>query len=327
MKKRLLYLVLILSAIRGCNKMNGLVELTDRQSPAGYGDQYAFNSITSSGPRRVLFDAKHGQTAGNDDWIIDQDNNIPQRTPTPLQSSITATTSENYWTGGISAWGIALVKLGLQVETIPSTGSMAFGNTTNAQDLANYDVLVIDEPNIRFTTAEKTAVLNFVKSGGGLFMIANHSGSDRNSDGWDAPAIWNDLMSSNSVQANPFGIRYDLLNFSETSSNVATTVNPLTNGSQGKVTSLKYSSGSSMTLTSGSAARGVIWRTGTSQGLTRVMAAYSTYGNGKIVAMCDSSPSDDGTGAPNNTLYKGWTDLSGNHSRLHLNATLWLARL
>jgi hypothetical protein len=82
-----------------------------------------------------------------------------------------------------------------------------------------------------------------------------------------------------------------------------------------------------MTLTLGSSSRGVIWRTGSTQGLTKVMAAYSTFGNGKVVAMCDSSPSDDGTGAPNNTLYKGRTELNGNHSRLHLNATLWLARL
>lgn len=310
-----------------CNKADSDIKMAGSQQVLAADNSYPINGITSSGPRRVLFDAKHGQTAGNADWVIDQDNNIPQRIPTPLQSNITSTTTESYWTGGISAWGIALVKLGLQVETLPSSGSMTFGNTTNPQDLNNYDVLVIDEPNTRFTTAEKTAILNFVKSGGGLFMIANHSGSDRNNDGWDAPAIWNDLMSSNGVQANPFGIQYDLVNFSETSSNVTATTNPITNGAQGKVTSLKHSSGSSMTLTSGSSARGLIWRTGSTQGTSRVMAAYSTFGNGRVMALCDSSPSDDGTGAPNNTLYKGWTDLSGNHSRLHLNASLWLARL
>ena len=43
--------------------------------------------------------------------------------------------------------------------------------------------------------------------------------------------------------------------------------------------------------------------------------------------VCDSSPADDGTGAPNNNLFYGWTDLSGNHSRLHMNASLWLAKL
>jgi hypothetical protein len=71
----------------------------------------------------------------------------------------------------------------------------------------------------------------------------------------------------------------------------------------------------------------VIWRTGSTQSTTKAMVAYSTYGTGRVVAIGDSSPADDGTGAPNNSLYYGWTELGTNHSRLHLNATLWLARL
>jgi hypothetical protein len=57
------------------------------------------------------------------------------------------------------------------------------------------------------------------------------------------------------------------------------------------------------------------------------MAAYSTYGTGRVMLICDSSPADDGTGAPNNNLFFGWTDYNGNHSRLHMNASLWLAKL
>lgn len=321
MKKQFLfYTTLIFIAFSSCQKQS-LQDGVQDSAPA------VVNSLTTSGPKKILFDAKHAQTAGNADWVIDQDNNIPQRIPTPLQSGITATTTETFWTGAISAWGISMVKLGTIVETLPSSGSLTYGVTTNTQDLLNYDVLVIDEPNSRFTTAEKTAILNFVKNGGGLFMIANHNGSDRNSDGWDAPAIWNDLMSTNSVQSNPFGIKFDLVNFSQTSYNVSTTAHPITGGTHGTVSGMKYSSGTSMTLTSGSSARGLIWQTGYSQSLTRVMAAYSTYGTGRVVAIGDSSPSDDGTGAPNNTLYPGWTEISGNHSRFFLNGTLWLAKL
>jgi hypothetical protein len=188
-------------------------------------------------------------------------------------------------------------------------------------------VFVVDEPNTVFSAAEKTAIVNFVKNGGGLLMIANHTQSDRNSDGWDSPSIWNDLMRNNTVQQNPFGLSFDLSNFSETSYNVSSVSNPISNGSQGAVSGVKFSNGTSMTLTTGGAAKGVIWRSGSTQGTSRVMAAYSTYGLGKVVAIGDSSPADDGTGAPNNTLYKGWTELGTNHSRLHLNATLWLARL
>jgi hypothetical protein len=32
--------------------------------------------------------------------------------------------------------------------------------------------------------AEKDAIINFVKNGGGLYMIADHDNSDRNGDGW-----------------------------------------------------------------------------------------------------------------------------------------------
>lgn len=305
-----------------CQKQNDSIEALLPTESAGI-----INNLTTSGPKRVLFDAKHAQTAGNADWVIDQDNSTPQRIPTPFQSNITASTAETYWTGGISAWGIALVKLGLNVETLPSTGSLTYGVSTNAQDLLKYDVLVLDEPNTRFTTAEKTAIVNFVRDGGGLFIISNHSGADRNNDGWDPPAILNDLMNSNSVAVNPFGFSIDLANFSQTSTNVTSLTHPITRGTQGNVTGLKFSSGTSITLSSGGTARGLIWMTGFAQSTTRVMAAYSTYGTGRVVIIGDSSPADDGTGAPNNTLYPGWTELSGNHSRLHLNATLWLAKL
>ena len=277
--------------------------------------------------KKFLFDATKAETAGNADWVIDEDNSIPQRIPTPLQSNITSTTSESFWTGALSSWGIALVKLGNTVETLPSGKTITYGNTSNAQDLANYNVFVVDEPNIRFTTAEKTAILNFVKNGGGLFMISDHTVSDRNNDGWDSPAIWNDLMTTNNVQSNPFGFKIDLTNISETSTNVTTISNPITNGTQGIVNSIKFSNGATATLTSGSAAKGLLWKTTSTKGLTNVLAAYSTYGTGRVTLVCDSSPADDGTGASGNTLYPGWTEVSGNHSRLHLNASLWLAKL
>jgi hypothetical protein len=278
-------------------------------------------------PKKFLFDAKKAETAGNADWVIDEDNSTPQRIPTPLQSNITATTAVTYWTGALSSWGIALAKQGHTVETLPSTGTITYGSTTNAQDLSKYDVYVVDEPNIRYTAAEKVAIINFVKNGGGLFMISDHTVSDRNNDGWDSPAIWNDLMTNNTVLNNPFGFKVDLTNISQTSYNVTTVANTITNGSQGVVSGIIFNNGATATLTSGSAAKGLIWKTGTTQTLTNLLAVYSTYGTGRVMLVCDSSPADDGTGSAGNTLFPGWTDLSGNHSRLHLNASLWLAKL
>jgi len=297
---------------------------TTKETTAAKTNNTAALAVT---PKKFLFDATKAETAGNADWVLDADSN-PQRFPTPAQANITATTPESFWKGGLSSWGVALAKLGHTVETLPSGTAITYGGT-GAQDLKNYDVFVIDEPNIRFTAAEKVAILTFVSNGGGLFMISDHTVSDRNNDGWDSPAIWNDLMATNTVQTNPFGITFTLNNFSETTSNrLSATTNTILNGSQGVVSQLKYSNGASMSInaTANNSVIGLIWRSTSTQGTSNIMCATATYGLGRVVAIGDSSPADDGTGATGDTLYPGWTELAS-HSRLHMNASLWLAKL
>lgn len=297
---------------------------------------------------KILFDARKAQMAGNADWVVDADlfnlgpnssgamvtgsgnEANPQRIPTPAQSGITSSTPETYWKGGNSAWAVAMAKLGYVIETLPYNGSITYGNTSNPQDLANYKVFVCNEPNIRFTATEKTAIIRFVQNGGGLFMIADHTVSDRNGDSWDSPAIWNDLMNSNSVTANPFGITFDLANFSQTTTNFAALPsNTVLHGTAGNPTQMKFSNGTSMTLnkTINPNALGLVFKTGSSRtGSTGVMMATSKYGTGKVVGLGDSSPPDDGTGDVNDVLYNGWTgDANGDHSRIIINATIWLA--
>ncbi len=279
--------------------------------------------------KKYLFDATKAETAGNADWVIDEDGGTPQSIPTPAQSTVTSTTPETYWTGAISSWGIALVKLGHTVETLPATGSITYGNAGNPQDLSNYNVFVVDEPNIRFTTAEKLAILSFVNNGGGLFMVSDHTGSDRNGDGWDSPAIWNDLMTNNTLVNNPFGFSVDLTNISEISTNVLSgnPSNTILHGSQGNVTQLSFNNGATLTInSSGNASvQGLVWQNSYAQSTTHAMSASATYGTGRVYMVTDSSPLDDGTGAPGNTLYVGWPLYS--HTQLFMNASLWLAKL
>jgi len=295
---------------------------------------------------KILFDATKAETAGNADWVIDADtHNLgfpngpavvgqgnesnPQQLPTPAQSTVTSSTSETYWEGAISAWGIECVKQGYHVETLPYNGQITYGNAGNAQDLSNYKVFVVCEPNIVFTTSEKTAMMQFVQNGGGLFMVSDHNISDRNNDGWDSPHIWNDFMSTNTVQVNPFGITFDYADFSETTTNIPSLpADPLLHGPMGNVTAAMWSNGTSMTLTpsSNSSITGVVYKTGSAFGNSNVMIAHATYGSGKVVGFGDSSPCDDGTGDPNDQLYNGWTgDASGNHRLVIMNATIWLA--
>lgn len=296
---------------------------------------------------KVLFDASSAQMAGNADWVIDADTrnlktgsgglmvtggneSNPQRIPTPSQSGISANTAETYWSGALSGWAVDLVKKGFTVETLPYNGLITYGVTTNAQDLSNYKVFVVDEPNIRFTTAEKTALLNFVNNGGGLFMISDHTVSDRNNDGWDSPAIWNDFMTNNGSVSNPFGISFDLANFSQTSSNILnSSTDPILHGSMGNVTGLQYNAGTSMTLnhTANSSVKGLIFKTGSStSGTSNVLFAGANYGQGKVCGIGDSSPMDDGTGDPNDALYSSYkVAVSGSHQKLMVNAVIWLS--
>lgn len=292
--------------------------------------------LSTNAQIKILFDATKAEMAGNADWVIDADSKLnnesnPQRIPTPAQSGITAFTSETYWNGGISAWAIDLVKQGYYVETLPRTGGViSYGNPNNDQDLSNYKVFIVTEPNSQFTMAEKDAIINFVKNGGGLYMIADHDNSDRNGDGWDSPAIWNDLVSTNSVVANPFGITFDVVTFSQTTTNFANIPsNTILNGSAGTPKAMQFSSGASMTLnkTANPSVQGLVFKTGASTtGTTNVMFATATYGAGKVCALGDSSVPDDGTGDTGDNLYDGYfTDASGNHRPLLINSVIWLA--
>ncbi|HPH83535.1 MAG TPA: hypothetical protein PL185_13240 [Flavobacteriales bacterium] len=297
-------------------------------APGGGTSTSASFTITTApaGPKKFLFDNRHAEQAGNADWVLDQDASAA-RYPTPLQSNVTSSTSETYWRGAISAWGIALVKLGHAVETLPSTVSITYGNSSNTQDLSNYNVFVVDEPNTLFTSAEKTAILNFVQNGGSLMMISDHTISDRNNDGWDSPEIWNDLMTNNTVQNNPFGFSIDYTDISTTSTNVSTTTHPVLNGTQGTVTSVQFNNGATITInpTANPNVQGLVWNSSVTKNNNNLLCAVSTFGTGRVFVLGDSSPVDDGTGNSGNVLYNGWGVYS--HSKLLLNASLWCAKL
>ena len=291
---------------------------------------------------KVLFDATKAQMAANADWIIDASTyNIgtgtggamtvgagseanPSRYPSPAQSGITSTTAETYWKGASSAWAVALVKQGFTVETLPVGARLTFGDATNAQDLSTYGIFITIEPNIKYTTAEKTAIVKFVAAGGGFFMVADHTSSDRNSDGFDSLEVLNDVVNSNGIASNVFGITFNAQNYSVTSSYVSTlTTDPLIHGTAGAVAQMQYNAGTTMVVNNTNA-KGSIFRT-SSRSNSDVMAAYSTYGAGKIAACGDSSPFDDGTGDTGDTLYSSWaTSVNGDHAQLAINACLWM---
>jgi Bacterial Ig domain len=284
--------------------------------------------------KTILFDAMHAQTAGNADWTLDEDScGTAQRLPTPDQAGITGSTAETFWNGGHSAMGVDLVKKGFHVESLPVGSRVTYGDATNAQDLSNYNVYVIPEPNIRFTAAEITAIRNFVSNGGGLFMISDHAGADRNNDGWDPPQIFNEVVGSPSVFGITFGA--DKLNTTtdwfdnHPDANYTTdTASPIIYtgpyGSPSPTKGLGLFGSTSMTLSG--VAKGHVWMTsGTHDTSTRVTYATSTYGTGRICAIGDSSVTEDATNGCSHTTYLGYNDPAWDNGMLVANGVYWLA--
>jgi len=283
--------------------------------------------------KSILFDAKHAQTAGNADWTLDEDScGIAQRYPTPDQTGITSSTAETYWSGAFSAMGVDLVKKGFHVESLPTTARISYGDTTNPQDLANYNVFVIPEPNVALTSAEITAIRSFVQNGGGLFMIADHAGADRNNDGIDAPGVFNQLMGSPSV----FGIVFNDNSADRTlgwfdnhpdDNYTSDAASPIIHGSFG-VPAAGRGLGlfGSTTMTISGSAKGHVWKTGLSNTSTSgVTFATSTYGTGRVAAVGDSSTGEDATNGCGHTTYLGYNDPSYDNGLIYANAVAWLA--
>ncbi|MDT0481992.1 hydrolase [Streptomyces doebereineriae] len=286
---------------------------------AGVAVQVTATPAAAATPHRILFDNAHAETAGNADWIV----STSQPDPLGQDSSPSA---ESDWTGALSSWGVALQKTG-DYSLKTATSALTYGGSS-ATDLSNFDTLVLPEPNTLFTTAEKTAIMTFVKNGGGLFMISDHTGADRNNDGEDAVEILNDLMTDNSVDStDPFGFSIDSLSISsDYPSAISDSSNPVLHGSFGTVTKSLIASGTTATLkpADNSAVKGLLYRTGYS-GNTGAFFATSTFGSGRVAFWGDSSPMDDGTGQSGNTLYDGWNDSGATNAALALNATEWLA--
>lgn len=273
---------------------------------------------------RVLFDNAHGQTAGNADWVISTSQ------PDPTQEDADPA-GEDSWTGAISAWGVALHAAGeYAVSTNPQDTPLTYGGGGDL-DLQNVNALVLAEPNNSLSAEERKAVLTFVQNGGGLFMIADHDNSDRDNDGIDSVGVLNELMSANGVDdSDPFGITVDKANISdEDPKNVGDAEHPVMKGAAGAATGSIIRGGTTATLSTAAneAATGLLYRdSADNAGATDVFVASSTFGEGRVVFWGDSSPVDDGTGDPGDTLYDGWNDPAGTNAELALNATDWLVK-
>jgi len=299
----------------------------------------AINFVSIS-QNKILFDNTKSEQAGNADWVIDSDS----RYPSPAQSGITGSGFPNptgdvddYWSGALSMWGIEMVKQGFGVETLPRSGRITFNDASNNQDLSNYNVFVVCEPNNPFLEDEKKAMMNFISNGGGLFIISNHTGADRDNDGWDALEVWNDFILNNPVKNNAFGFVFDegsKISAVPTKNIPYIPNDPLLHGRAGDVDGMESHVGATISINpqNNASVKAIVFRNGVSNtGETGALVVYAKYGSGKVVGLSDSSCAEDIT--PNGgRTYDGWIqperfgdDLSMDNGRLITNASIWLA--
>jgi hypothetical protein len=274
---------------------------------------------------RVLFDAAHGEDAGNADWVIDEGD----RFASPANPN-----AATDWNGAISSWAFDLFLTGrYEIESLPQGQTISF-NTANAQDLSLFDVFVLPEPNRRLSNAERAAVLDFVEQGGGLILVSGHEGADRDNDGFYALQILNELMDppNNTDPFNPNGVSLFGVEFDDNtiSDDPLTNIDdaqgtPVTDGLFGRVGVIGINSGATMTLLPGGQAQAIAWLDGVPRGSTDVIAAVSSFGAGKIFLIGDSAPFDDGTGQSGNLLFDSWNLTSQDNATLFLNATAFVA--
>lgn len=276
-----------------------------------------FSAVYAQEKFRVLFDAGHAQSAGRHaDWTIDDDVPAP-KPPNP--------TSAEDWSGGISSWAYALYKTG-RYEVESTDGLLTFGNPENPQDLSHYSVLILCEPNTDLTSSERTAVVSFVKKGGGLFLIANHFDSDRNNDGIDSTGIFNKLESHTGIHFQGKGEHNSWIRGGHYTANFSLNDVPVLHGTFGMVERIYLNGLGTITVVKSRnpTARGHIWLMNARQVSLDIIFATSRLGRGRVAALSDSSPADDGTtNAPGRRLYNNWS--KANNSRLILNATEFLA--
>ena len=222
------------------------------------------------------------------------------------------------------------------VQTLPPTGRITYGDATNVQDLSNYAVYVLPECYVYFTAAEKQAIYTYVQNGGGLFVVGNHLGATRVTSSvpgsTDAFTVFNDLVTVNG--GNPYGFNFivghgpgDAL-ANTTSTVFATGASPaeqaIIHGANGTLSLMDFHSYAYLSYnTAQNPSVQEILHTQIA-GDTGSFIVTSTVGSGHVVAIGDSSPSDDGTTTTaGKALHNSYT-INSNRA-FFLNATAYLA--
>ncbi|GGH72699.1 hypothetical protein GCM10008014_59300 [Paenibacillus silvae] len=254
--------------------------------------------VNENAGKKVLFDNSHGQTAGAADWVID---------------------------GGFSDFGNALANDGYYVKELRKTTPFTY------DDLKDYNVFVIAEPQIPFKTSEQAALKQYVESGGSIFFIGDHYNADRNKNRWDGSEVINgyrrgayedpakgmsaEERSSEAMQnitssdwlSDNFGVRFRYNALGDINANIIVPADQAFGITEG-VSAVAMHAGSTLAITDPEKAKGIVylpktnakWNNAVDQGVYNgggieegPYVAVSKLGAGKAAFIGDSSPVED----------------------------------
>lgn len=214
------------------------------------------------------------------------------------------------YTGGFSDFATAFRNLGCEVFDI-TEGPVLYDT------LKKFDIYVLGEPNSRLTDDEERALVQWVKDGGLLYLVGDHAGADRNNDGFDSVNIFNRFVKEFGFELIPaWAKRVDPIVVKEET--------PLLNS----VKTLGLWGGTVLKVTNPTMAKGFVTVKFRDRDLGDVEGFYlvtSEVGKGRVVAMGDSSPYDDGTGdTPLALVHDGWNLVDHDSRQLARNTIAWL---
>ncbi len=254
--------------------------------------------VNENAGKKVLFDNSHGQTAGAADWVID---------------------------GGFSDFGNALANDGYYVKELRKTTPFTY------DDLKEYNVFVIAEPQIPFKTSEQAALKQYVESGGSIFFIGDHYNADRNKNRWDGSEVINGYrrgayedpakgmsteernsaamqnVTSSDWLSDNFGVRFRYNALGDIDANIIVPADQAFGITEG-VSAVAMHAGSTLAITDPEKAKGIVylpktnakWNNAVDQGVYNgggieegPYVAVSKLGAGKAAFIGDSSPVED----------------------------------
>ena len=238
---------------------------------------------------KVIYDDTHGQTAENADWVTD---------------------------GAYSEMADMLKDNGFEIDDLSMKSST--GRFTSDL-LKNYEAIILAEPNNPYTEEETSLFVEFVKNGGGLFIIGDHDHSDRDKDGWDAVSIFNSF-----TPAFGFKLQKDLILYEAPLSGKVNKNHPAMYGFR----AVGVWAGGTFDIFEAPDAKveGLVY----SSISKSPYIVVSEYGKGRVFAIGDSSPFDDGTGSERTQTKKGkklhdsYDSFNYSHPQIAYNAMCWV---